>query len=126
MSHAFTADQIASACADAGLSDSQCESLLIALHYTPQSQPDSERDAERWRALLNSARIRMIGSAGLNQPEPNNYAHFGMEIWTRYGSSLNDEQRAEMERGNELGRAWLTKYAEIAMAAQQGEKGGAA
>lgn len=45
MTHTFTADQISSACADAGLSDSQCESLLISLHYTPQSQQDSELDA---------------------------------------------------------------------------------
>lgn len=84
--------------------------------------------------MLSSARIRIIGSAGINQDtmpdgEPyNNYAHFGMEIWTKYGASLSPDQRAQMEANNVQGRAVLTKYADIARAAlaashsQQGER----
>lgn len=79
------------------------------------AQQGEALDAARWRALLGSQRIRMLGSAGLNKPEANNYAHFGMEIWTIYGSRLTDEQRETMKRGNEQGRDWLTKYADIAI-----------
>lgn len=90
--------------------------LLAAYSASPAAQCDA-KDAERWRALLGSARIRMIGSSGLREPMPNNYAHFGMEIWTIYGSSLDADQRAAMVNGNILGREWLTKYADIAIAA---------
>lgn len=80
-------------------------------------------DAARWRALLGSARIRIIGSAGINQDtnpygEPHNgYAHFGMEIWTKYGTSLSALQKEEMEVGNANGRSVITKYADIAISA---------
>jgi hypothetical protein len=75
-------------------------------------------DADRWHAFIHSARIRMIGSAGLNEPMPNNYAHFGMEIWTKYGRDYSPELLDQMDKGNVLGREWLTKYADIAIAAQ--------
>jgi hypothetical protein len=84
----------------------------------PAAQGDA-RDADRWRALLNSPRIRMLGSAGLNRPEPNNYAHFGMEIWSRYGRDYKPELLEEMDRGNALGKEWLIKYADIAIEAQR-------
>jgi hypothetical protein len=76
-------------------------------------------DAARWRALLNSPRIRMLGSAGLNKPEPNNYAHFGMEIWSKYNRDYKPELLEEMDRGNALGKEWLTKYADIAIEAKR-------
>jgi hypothetical protein len=81
-----------------------------------------KQSADRWDALLASDRIRMIGSAGIMRPEPNNSAHFGMEIWTHYGRSLNPEQLDSMAKGNEQGRDWLTKYADIAMARQQARR----
>ncbi len=79
------------------------------------------KDAARWRALLGSARIRIIGSAGINQDttpygEPyNNYAHFGMEIWTKYGRDYSPELLDQMDKGNVQGREVLTKYADIAI-----------
>ena len=62
-------------------------------------------DASRWRALLASARIRMMGSAGIDNPRPDGYAHFGMEIWTIHGDVP--------EGYNELGKRWLRGYADI-------------
>lgn len=80
-------------------------------------------DAARWRALLASARIRILGSAGIDseimpdgQPY-NGYAHFGMEIWTKYGASLDSNQALRMQIGNAQGRDVLTKYADIAIRA---------
>ena len=85
----------------------------------PRATADVERDASRWRALLDSERIRMIGSAGIANPQADNYAHFGMEIWTTYGTSLNAEQAQQMVDGNVRGREWITKYADIAIEAQR-------
>ena len=81
--------------------------------------PNVQDAANRWNALLNSARIRMLGSAGLMRPEANNYAHFGMEIWTKYGTSLSPKSHEEMVRGNVMAREWLVKYTDVAMAAQK-------
>lgn len=86
---------------------------------TAPSNPD-QLDASRWRAFLNSARIRIIGSAGIHKitnpnGEPyNGYAHFGMEIWTKYGGSLSWQQKMDMEACNVSARALLIKYADIA------------
>jgi hypothetical protein len=71
-------------------------------------------DAARWRALLGSARIRPMGSAGLERPEPNGYAHMGMEIWTTYGKP----GEFDFSESNALGIKWLTTYADIARAEQ--------
>jgi uncharacterized protein len=76
---------------------------------------DNLRDATRWRALLGSARIRPIGNAGLANPEPNNYAHLGLELWTTFSAKGNEDG---LIRANELGADWLTRYADIALAAQ--------
>jgi hypothetical protein len=55
-----------------------------------QPPPDVQRDAERWRALVGCARVRVLGSAGLNDPE-SEYAHIGLELWTRHAArSLPD------------------------------------
>lgn len=74
-------------------------------------------DAERWRAFLGSQRIRPLGSAGLERPEPNNYAHMGFEIWTVYGRDYSPELLEKMDSDNEKGRRWLIKYADVARAA---------
>ncbi len=71
-----------------------------------------ERDARRWRAFRGSARIRVLGSAGLtsdSQAAKDNpgYAHLGLEIWTKYPGDHAKE--------NALGRDWLTTYADIAL-----------
>lgn len=97
---------------------------------TPEAPADIVLDAQRWRAFLGSARIRPIGSAGIVRPEENHYAHLGLEIWTRYGTSLRPEQLEQLSVENARGRGWLTKYADIARAAQldtapEAPKGGA-
>lgn len=49
----------------------------------PHEPPDVQRDAERWRALIGCARVRLLGSAGLTDPN-SNYAHIGVELWNRH------------------------------------------
>ncbi len=70
-------------------------------------------DAKRWRAFRASARIRALGSAGLRdtpgpQDDTPGYAHLGLEVWTMYPGDHTKE--------NTLGRDWLNKYADIAVA----------
>lgn len=81
-----------------------------------QHDPMVVRDAGRWRAFLGSARIRTLGSAGLRTPEPNNYAHMGLEIWTKYDVPAKFQE--DCARGNALAIDWLTTYADVAAAAQ--------
>ncbi len=74
---------------------------------------DVQRDAERWRAMLGSARIRILGSAGFDATalpggDPD-YRHFGMEIWTHYPGWLTEK--------NEYGIDILNKYADACRAA---------
>lgn len=87
------------------------------LHIKEQPAPvvpdDVQRDAKRWRALLGSARIRILGSAGFDataHPGENpDYRHFGMEIWTHYPNWLHEK--------NEYGIDTLTQYADAMLAA---------
>jgi hypothetical protein len=89
-----------------------------ALAKQVPAQEQDKIDAARWRAFLGSARIRPLGSVGLERPEPNNYAHMGLEIWTVYGRNYSEDLLRKMDDGNERGRRWLTKYADVARAAQ--------
>jgi len=73
------------------------------------------QDALRWRAFIGSARLRMFGSAGLVEPQPEYYAHMGMEIWTKYGRPGEYDFTEE----NKVGIEWITKYADIAIEAQK-------
>lgn len=79
----------------------------------PVVPDDVQRDAKRWRALLGSARIRILGSAGFDataHPGENpDYRHFGMEIWTHYPNWLHEK--------NEYGIDTLTQYADAMLAA---------
>jgi hypothetical protein len=43
---------------------------------------DVERDAERWRALINSGRVRVLGSARLGKDSRDQ--HIGLELWESY------------------------------------------
>lgn len=70
-------------------------------------------DAARWRAVLGSAYLRPLGSAGLCSPMPNNYAHIGLELWTKYDAAGEDLSLENMRAAS-----WLTKYADVARAAQ--------
>ena len=60
-------------------------------------------DAERWRGILASERIRPMGSAGIDSP--GDYAHLGLELWTTYPESPE-------KQNNKIGIDWLTKFAD--------------
>lgn len=77
--------------------------------------------ARRWNALLASAYLRPLGNAGINSPMAGNYAHLGLELWTRYNVTDDD-----VGDENACAREWLTKYVDIAHAAQQVAKNGGA
>lgn len=83
-----------------------------------------EQDANRWRAVLASARIKMQGSAGLTEPQPEHYAHFGMEIWSTYDRDFPAEMLEKMDKSSALGRDWLTRYADVAIEAQKPAQSG--
>ncbi|ENR6204284.1 hypothetical protein ACEWN4_000159 [Serratia marcescens] len=86
---------------------------LFTAPPAPAVPDDVQRDAERWRAMLGSARIRILGSAGFDATalpggDPD-YRHFGMEIWTHYPGWLTEK--------NEYGIDILNKYADACRAA---------
>lgn len=95
--------------------------LMLAL---PQFEADA-RDAARWRALLASERIRVLGSAGLmadtdpNGRPYNGYAHLGLEIWTKFSKEgYSQKLQDDIVHGNATGIEWLTKYVDIAVKEQ--------
>jgi hypothetical protein len=93
--------------------------IALARRAQPESTGPDALDATRWRALLGSGRIRPLGSAGLNEPMPNNYAHMGLEIWTTGDwSDCSPALAKRLAYDQEVGIDWLTKYADIARAAQ--------
>lgn len=69
-------------------------------------------EAARWRAVLGSAYLLPHGNAGISSPMPDNYAHLGLELWTTF------DEDADVSKENACGVAWLTRYADIARAAQ--------
>jgi hypothetical protein len=76
MEHTFTADQIAIACADADLSDAQCESLLIALHYTPAAAPAIQQEGAALdeRAIFEADTLALHAAATFGRfPVGGNY-----------------------------------------------------
>jgi hypothetical protein len=83
---------------------------------TPTAAADSE-DAARWRALVGSARIRILGSAGLHRDtDPNGqpfngYAHIGLELWTQHGGGHSPSDAVD----------WLTRYVDAARNQESGK-----
>lgn len=79
----------------------------------PAVPDDVQRDSDRWRAMLGSARIRILGTAGFDATAFPGGApdcrHFGMEIWTHYPGWMTEK--------NEYGIDTLTKYADACRAA---------
>ncbi|EKN5934962.1 TPA: hypothetical protein ACQQX6_004303 [Yersinia enterocolitica] len=61
-------------------------------------------DATRWRALLSSPAIRILGHAGLQDDKPidGHYCHFGMEIWSHYEPYYDNKKAGEL----------ITRYAD--------------
>lgn len=76
-----------------------------------QCDPDMQRDAERWRAVVGCGRLRWLGSAGLHgDPDPNGkpwngYAHIGMEFWTKHPDADDTAESVEL----------FTRYADKAV-----------
>ncbi|HHH0383821.1 TPA: hypothetical protein ACPZND_000188 [Yersinia enterocolitica] len=66
-------------------------------------------DATRWRAMLSSPAIRILGYAGLQDDKPidGHYCHFGMEIWSHYEPYYDDKKAGEL----------ITRYADNMIAA---------
>ncbi|EMQ4301545.1 hypothetical protein WG886_002200 [Yersinia enterocolitica] len=66
-------------------------------------------DATRWRALLSSPAIRILGHAGLQDDKPidGHYCHFGMEIWSHYEPYYDNKKAGEL----------ITRYADNMIAA---------
>jgi hypothetical protein len=93
----------------------RADALLARLSSTPGS--DIELSAARWNAVLGSAYLRPLGCSGLTSPEPNNYAHLGLELWTKFDAS-GEDLSIEHVRATQ----WLTKYADVARAAQAESK----
>lgn len=75
---------------------------LASLESKAASQKDVVEDAERWRALMGSGRIRILGTSGF-EGGLGNYRHMGLEIWTEYAGSGFD---------NAPGRESLIRYAD--------------
>ncbi|EOI6866728.1 hypothetical protein ACMVR0_002816 [Yersinia enterocolitica] len=64
----------------------------------------AQLDATRWRALLSSPAIRILGHAGLQDDKPidGHYCHFGMEIWSHYEPYYDNKKAGEL----------ITRYAD--------------
>ena len=65
-------------------------------------------DAKKWRALIGSGRIRVLGCAGLTSDQPSfqlPYAHLCMEIWNAYPGAAPEET----ERSRRLVEAYVAK-----------------
>jgi hypothetical protein len=81
------------------------------------TMPIDSIDAARWRGLMGSARLRWLGSAGLEhntnqvtdlvscRARDGEDIHFGMEFWTAY-------DHPDLVQGNAHSRSVLTAYAD--------------
>lgn len=69
----------------------------------------AQLDATRWRALLSSPAIRILGHAGLQDDKPidGHYCHFGMEVWSHYEPYYDNKKAGEL----------ITRYADNMIAA---------
>lgn len=84
---------------------------IVTAPEAPAEPPDDSRDAERWRALIGCARVRLLGSAGLGeQVGTTGYAHVGVELWTHHEAASHPEA---IER--------LTQFADRAAATKSGD-----
>ncbi len=79
------------------------------------SNDDDKIDAARWRALMSSQRMHLMGCAGIelvNKPgttgrktadlipvmKPGEYQHFGMEFWSTHPSFGDPQYPDDFER----------------------------
>jgi hypothetical protein len=97
--------------------DCNCGSTILtpdAWVYVNRQGADAE-DAARWRALMSSQRVRVIGSAGLVDPTtgnlrmpPDGYIHIGIELW-----SLHNAPHPSKDFPQDRCREQLTFYADF-------------
>lgn len=84
------------------------EDILMAIHELKEGREAAyERgraagqvDGDRWRALMSSARIRILGTAGFDPStgrNPPGYRHFGAEFWTHHDTPSEDGPRIVTE-----------------------------
>lgn len=95
------------------LMEQQNKQLQEQIAQLNQQLGETKPSAARWDGLINCARIRVLGSAGLEgdlNPYGNphgNYGHLGLELWTESKDGVSDEASKE----------WLTKFADKAILA---------
>ncbi len=66
-----------------------------AVRFNSPQMQELVRDANRWRALMSSERIRVMGYAGFKDGKPrtdNSYLHIGVEFWNKHPSPHPSEQ----------------------------------
>lgn len=83
-------------------------------------------DAKRWRALMATARMRPIGSAGLTSkgerdPASTGWVHFGMEFWSAY--AISNEQAEAADSNNAWARNALIALTDETMAGVDADAG---
>lgn len=110
--HGFSVDEVREARVFAAdrIEEMEAELRAAAAHHQAHHALEDELavDAQRWRALLASARVRVLGWAGLPEPglpsmaEDPRYAHIGLELWTLH----------EFKDENERGARKVTEYAD--------------
>lgn len=83
----------------------------------PEAARAKALDADRWRALLGSPYISIMGWAGFDRdmkPMPGaTYMHFGINFWSEHGYTA-DHVKEPTERGRRI----LTAYADARLTAQ--------
>lgn len=90
--------------------DDHVRDALVERNRATAEAERLREDAERWRALLGSARLRPLGWAGFDADSPGHaegYRHFGMEFWTQHEASGANARSVQL----------LTDYADTARAA---------
>jgi len=82
-----------------------------------QRLAEAERDAKRWNAFINCARIRVYGWAGAdmegNKKPGDNYVHFGADFWTNHHTSAVTDP---------IAKTLITTFADSAIDAAIGVK----
>lgn len=74
----------------------------------PASTPSDAQDAARWRALLSSQRIRVMGSAGFKSVDgewllpSDGYLHMGVEFWSLHNAPHPSEEFPQDRCRNQL------------------------
>ncbi|USM11476.1 hypothetical protein vBCbaSRXM_31 [Citromicrobium phage vB_CbaS-RXM] len=75
---------------------------------SPEERRETLINAERWNALLEGGRVRMIGSANVDHrgeepPREGEWIHFGAEFWSEYPGV----DQSEFDRVDRVARTWF-------------------